>query len=159
VGGETTIQMSSRQIEVRSYRDSDEPGVVALWTEVFPDDPPWNEPRLIIQRKHAVQLDLFLVAVRDSTVVGTVLAGFDGCRGWVHHLAVAPEARRARIGSSLMREAAARLKAIGAPKVNLQVRASNEDAVRFYQSLGFKVEQRVSMSQLLQADQGWPLPR
>jgi len=151
--------MSSREIEVRSYRDSDEPGVVALWKEVFPDDPPWNEPRLIIQRKHSVQLDLFLVAIRDSAIVGTVLAGFDGCRGWIHHLAVAPEARRARIGSSLMREAAARLKAIGAPKVNLQVRASNEDAVRFYQSLGFKIEQRVSMSQLLQTNEGWPPPR
>lgn len=149
LGRGTTTHMSSRKIEVRSYRDSDEPGVVALWTEVFPDDPPWNEPRLIIQRKHGVQLELFLVATRDSEVVGTVLAGFDGCRGWVHHLAVAPKARRARIGSSLMREAAARLKAIGAPKVNLQVRPSNEEAVRFYQSLGFKVEERVSMSQLL----------
>jgi len=151
--------MNSLEIEVRSYRNRDEPGVVELWTAVFPDDPPWNEPHLIIQRKHAVQVDLFLVAIRGSAVVGTVIAGFDGCRGWVHHLAVAPEARRARIGSSLMREAAARLKAIGAPKVNLQVRASNDDAVRFYQSLGFKVEQRVSMSQLLQTDDGWPPPR
>jgi ribosomal protein S18 acetylase RimI-like enzyme len=58
-----------------------------------------------------------------------------------------------------MREAAARLRALGAPKVNLQVRASNEEAVRFYESLGFKVEDRVSMAQLLQLDEGWPLPR
>lgn len=151
--------MSSSEIEVRSYRDSDEAGVVALWKAVFPDDPPWNEPRRIIQRKRAVQRNLFLVAVRDSAVVGTVVAGFDGCRGWVHHLAVAPEVRRGRIGSSLMREAAARLEAIGAPKVNLQVRASNEAAVRFYQSLGFAVEERVSMSRLLEKDEGWPRPR
>ncbi len=151
--------MNSGEIEVRSYRNSDERGVVALWTVVFPDDPPWNEPSLIIRRKRTVQSDLFLVATLDSSVVGTVLAGFDGCRGWVHHLAVAPDARRTRIGSSLMREAAARLTALGAPKVNLQVRASNEEAVRFYQSLGFKVEERVSMSQLLQVDEGWPAPR
>lgn len=151
--------MDSGDVEVRSYRNSDERGVVALWTVVFPDDPPWNEPSLIIRRKRTVQSDLFLVATLDSSVVGTVLAGFDGCRGWVHHLAVAPDARRTRIGSSLMREAAARLTALGAPKVNLQVRASNEEAVRFYQSLGFKVEERVSMSQLLQVDEGWPAPR
>ena len=151
--------MNSEKTEVRSYRDSDEPGVVALWAVVFPDDPPWNEPSLVIRRKRSVQADLFLVATRDSAIVGTVLAGFDGCRGWVHHLAVAPDSRRNRVGSSLMREAAARLRALGAPKVNLQVRASNEEAVRFYESLGFKVEDRVSMAQLLQLDEGWPLPR
>ncbi len=151
--------MNTGEIEVRPYRESDEPGVVALWTLVFPDDPPWNEPSLIIRRKRTVQSDLFLVAIRDSAVVGTVLAGFDGCRGWVHHLAVALDARRTRIGSSLMREATARLRALGAPKVNLQLRASNEDAVRFYESVGFKREERVSMSQLLQVDEGWRPPR
>ncbi len=146
--------MNSEKTEVRSYRDSDESGVVALWAVVFADDPPWNEPSLVIRRKRSVQADLFLVATRDSAIVGTVLAGFDGCRGWVHHLAVAPDSRRNRVGSSLMREAAARLRALGAPKVNLQVRASNEEAVRFYESLGFKVEDRVSMAQLLQLDEG-----
>jgi ribosomal protein S18 acetylase RimI-like enzyme len=151
--------VNSGEIEVRSYRDSDESGVVALWTVVFPDDPPWNEPRLVIRRKRAVQSDLFLVATRDSEILGTVLAGFDGCRGWVHHLAVAPRVRRTRIGSALMREAAAHLRALGAPKVNLQVRASNEDAVRFYESLGFEVEDRVSMAQLLQLDEAWLPPR
>ena len=144
--------MTFREIEVRPYENSDESGVVALWEVVFPNDPPWNEPRVIIRRKRTVQSDLFLVATHDSAIIGTVLAGFDGCRGWIHHLAVSPDARRNGIGSSLMREAAARLQALGAPKVNLQVRASNEGAVRFYERVGFKIEERISMGQHLQED-------
>lgn len=140
----------SKALEIRPYREADEAAVVRLWRVVFPDDPPWNEPTLVIRRKLGVQPELFLVAVDDGCLVGTALAGFDGCRGWVHHVAVAPEARRARIGSRLVCQAAEGLRALGCPKVNLQVRAGNEAAVGFYASLGFDVEQRVSMAQLLE---------
>lgn len=143
-------------LTIRPYQEIDEAVVVRLWRAVFPDDPPWNEPLAVIRRKLKVQPELFLVATLESSVVGTALAGFDGCRGWVHHVAVDPKARRQRVGSELVREAAVRLHAAGCPKLNLQVRAANDTAVRFYQSLGFGVEERVSMSRLLESEDAWP---
>src|SRR5262245_66488002 len=102
-----------------------------------------------MQRKRSVQPDLFLVALEDHTVVGTCMAGFDGHRGWVHLVAVAPEHRRRGVGSALMRRAEALLAALGCPKVNLQVRASSPEVVPFYQGLGYRVEERISMGKVL----------
>jgi hypothetical protein len=73
-------------IEIRPYESRDQAQVVALWSDVFRDDPPWNEPASMIRRKLTVQPELFLVTVADDQVVGTVMAGFDGVRGWIHHL-------------------------------------------------------------------------
>lgn len=83
--------------------------------------------------------------------VGTCMAGFDGHRGWVYFMAVAPEYRRRGIGSQLMAHAECRLADLGCLKVNLQVRASSPDAVRFYERLGFQVEERISMGKALLA--------
>ena len=151
--------MDSETLQIRSYCDADEGGVVRLWNSVFPNDPPWNEPVTVIRRKVAVQPELFLVAILDGSVVGTTLAGFDGCRGWIHHVGVDPSARRRGVGSLLVREAAARLRGIGCPKLNLQIRAANQTAIQFYESLEFSVESRVSMAQLLEPGAGWPLPQ
>ncbi len=133
------------QIEVWPYCDLDRAGVVKLWNEVFPDPTPHNAPDLMITRKLAQQRGLFFVALADGEVVGTALAGYDGVRGWLYKLAVAPEHRRQGIGRSLVAHAVRALKAMGCAKVNLQVTADNEAAVAFYESLGFAVEPRVSM--------------
>ena len=85
---------------VRPYSETDEPSVVALWTEVFAGDPPRNEPRAVIDRKLRVQRELFLVGEFQGDVVATVIAGFDGYRGWVYHLAVHPRCRRRGFGRS-----------------------------------------------------------
>ena len=138
-----------RRVEIRSFRESDREGVVALWRTVFPDAPPRNDPVLDIQRKLPHQPELFLVALVGAAVVGTCMAGFDGHRGWVHLVAVAPDHRRRGIGAALMRRAEALLEAMGAPKLNLQVRASAPEAVGFYQRLGFQVEERISMGKVL----------
>ena len=136
-------------MQIRPYRESDEQPVVALWREVFPDAPPWNDPRRDIARKLFEQRELFLVATVDGSVVGTAMAGYDGHRGWVYYLAVSPEQRRTGIGTALMQRVEADLAAVGCPKLNLQVRASNEEAVSFYQRLGYVIEQRVSMGKRL----------
>ncbi len=137
-------------MQIRPYRESDEQPVVALWREVFPDAPPWNDPRRDVARKLFEQRELFLVATVDGSVVGTVMAGYDGHRGWVYYLAVSPEQRRTGIGTALMQRVEADLAAVGCPKLNLQVRASNEEAVSFYQRLGYVIEQRVSMGKRLE---------
>jgi ribosomal protein S18 acetylase RimI-like enzyme len=138
-------------IEVRPYETKDQAGVVALWSDVFRDDPPWNEPASMIRRKLTVQPELFLVAVVDDQVVGTVMAGFDGVRGWIHHLAVQGPHRRQGIATLLMSAAERGLEAAGCPKVNLQVRATNTEVIAFYRSLGYELEERASLSKRLGA--------
>jgi hypothetical protein len=75
------------ELLIRRYLEADEPEVVALWEGVFPDDPPWNVPTQDIRRTLTVQRDLFLIGELGGRVVATVMAGFDGHRGWIHRLA------------------------------------------------------------------------
>ena len=136
-------------MDVRPYRKEDHDAVVSLWSEVFPHAPPRNDPARDIVRKLEVQPELFLVAVVDGELAGTAMAGFDGHRGWVHLVAVDPRYRRRGVGSALMRRAEALLDAMGCPKLNLQVRPTTPEIVGFYESLGFEVEERISMGKVL----------
>lgn len=135
---------------VRAFDPGDVSQVTALWQRVFVDDQPWNAPDEIIRHKLAVQPNLFLVGTLDSRVVATVMAGYDGNRGWIYHLAVEPDLQRSGWGRRIMEEAEARLRALGCPKINLQVRASNSGVVKFYESLGYTVEDRISMGRRLE---------
>jgi len=137
---------------VRAFRDSDEVAVAALWTRVFDEAAPRNAPDRVIAQKRKVQPDLFLVAELVGDVVGTTVAGDDGHRGWIHLVAVAPEQRKRGIGTALVCEAARRLRERGVPKLNLQIRGDNPSVVAFYESLGFEVEDRISMGLLLADD-------
>ena len=136
-------------LEIRAFRPSDEPEVVRLWGGVFPSPAPWNEPLREIRRKLTVQPDLFLVAVSGAEVVGTVMAGYDGNRGWMHRLAVSPALRGGGIGRALVAEGERRLATYGCLKVNLQVMGSNGEVVAFYEKLGYRVEDRISMGRTL----------
>ena len=136
--------------EIRTYQESDEAAVAALWREVFPDAPAHNVPEEDIRRKLAVQRELFFVAVEGREVVGTALAGYDGHRGWVYYVAVKSAWRRRGIGAALMARVEEGLRAMGCPKLNLQVRASSREAVAFYERLGYVVEDRVSMGKRLE---------
>lgn len=136
-------------MRIRSYSESDEASVAHLWREVFPSSPSWNHPETDIQRKLAIQRELFLVAMTDSELVGTAMAGYDGHRGWVYYVAVSPRHRRQGIGTALMGEVEQRLVDMGCPKLNLQVRATNQEVVAFYRTLGYEVEERISMGKRL----------
>ena len=133
-------------LEIRPFVESDTEAVVLLWREVFPRAPAWNDPEADIRRKLAIQRDLFLVAMLDGELAGTAMAGYDGHRGWVYYLAVAPRYRRRGIGADLMASVEQRLSDLGCPKINLQVRATNHDVVSFYERLGYAVEERISMA-------------
>lgn len=137
------------ELEIRPFEDADRDAVIALWREVFPDAPAHNDPARDIDRKLAVQRELFLVATLDGTLIGTAMAGFDGHRGWVYYLAVLPEHRRRGVGTALMRRAEQDLDALGCAKLNLQVRASNAAVVDFYRALGYAIEDRIGMGRLL----------
>lgn len=136
-------------MQIQPYQDRDREGVIALWTEVLPDTAPHNDPATAIEKKLEVDPSLFLVAYVDGTLVGTVLGGYDGHRGWVYSLAVSPKNRGLGIGSALIRRLEGSLLERGCLKVNLQVRTSNADVIAFYENLGYSVEERVSMGRRL----------
>lgn len=139
-------------VEIRPYDESDEAAVAALWRSVFPNAPPWNHPETDIRRKLAVQRDLFLVAVQGQDVIGTVMGGYDGHRGWVYYLAVAKACRGTGAGRALMREVERRLIEKGCHKLNLQVRANNQLVIAFYEKIGYQVESHVSMGKRLKPE-------
>jgi ribosomal protein S18 acetylase RimI-like enzyme len=126
-----------RAVTVRRFAAADEAGVIALWSDVFADDPPHNEPRAMLARKVAHD-DLIFVAHDGERVVGTVLGGYDGVRGWIYHLAVTPSERRRGIATMLVHEVEQALVALGCIKINLQVRATNLAVVAFYEKLGYE---------------------
>lgn len=131
--------------------NSDAPAVIDLWRRCDLIRPQ-NDPHEDIQRKLAVQPELFLAAVIDRTIVGTVMAGYDGHRGWINYLATSPEHRRRGIGRALMLHAEQLLAAAGCPKINLQVRAANREVVDFYRAIGFKADDVLSLGKRLQID-------
>ncbi len=139
----------TQSVLIRPFQASDRDALEHLWATVFSDDPPWNAPALMIERKLKIQPDLLGVALIGMNLVGGVIAGYDGVRGWIYHLAVAPEHRRRRIATKLVRWAESQLQALGCDKVNLQVRPTNTGVVAFYRSLGYAVEERVSMGRRL----------
>jgi ribosomal protein S18 acetylase RimI-like enzyme len=136
-------------VVIRAYREDDFAGVRALWQQAFPDDPPWNRAEEVIPAKLAVQPDLFLIADNDNKVIGTIMAGYDGHRGWLYAVAVSQSYRRCGVGSALVREAEIRLTALGCTKVNLQIRAMNIQIQAFYDRLGYGTEDRISMGKRL----------
>ncbi len=117
----------------------DEAAVIALW-EACGLTRPWNPPAADYRRAVAGDASAVLVLRQGSAIVGSVMVGDDGHRGWVYYLAVAPVRRRGGAGRALMAAAEAWLRARGAPKLQLMVRDSNDAARGFYEALGFDVQ-------------------
>jgi ribosomal protein S18 acetylase RimI-like enzyme len=119
--------------------------VIALWTTVLGYETGHNTPSLAIDRKLAVQDGLFFLAVEQGIVIGTVMAGYDGHRGWLYSVAVHPLHRKQGLGAALVRFAEQALIERGCMKINLQIVSGNERVSAFYSSLGYEVEPRISM--------------
>jgi len=138
-------------MRIRPYATGDETAVIALW-EACRLTRPWNDPRKDIARKLAVQPELFLVGVLGDALVATAMAGYEGHRGWVNYLAVSPEHQRKGLGKALMREVEKRLIERGCPKLNVQVRAANGEALQFYRRLGYAQDEAVALGKRLIPD-------
>lgn len=132
-------------MEIRKYRDADFAGIDALWKEAFPKDPHWNRAANAVPAKTSFQPDLLFVAVNDGKVVGSVMAGYDGHRGWLYAVAVCQSYRRSGLGTKLVRKAEEALRSLGCGKINLQVRSTNKAVVQFYEDLGYQIEDRISL--------------
>ncbi len=135
---------------IRQYADAtDRLQVVELWRNVFGYETAHNEPNLAISKKIAISDGLFFVAVENSAIVGTIMAGYDGHRGWLYSVAVDPGKRLNGLGSSLVIHAEKALADLGCMKINLQLLATNEATAAFYKSIGYSVEPRLSMGKLI----------
>ena len=133
---------------LRSYSASDEVEVGSLWARCGLVQGA-KDPARDIEAKLASSPELLIVAELDGRVVGTVMAGWDGHRGWLHYLAVEPGLQRGGTGRELVAEAERRLADLGCWKLNIQVRSTNADVVTFYERLGFAVEDRISLGKRL----------
>lgn len=124
-------------MSIRPFALRDTESVIALW-QATGLTRSWNNPHLDIQRKLRVQPELFLVAVDGADVIGSVMAGYDGHRGWIYYLASDPVRRGQGIGRQLVEEVEQLLLEMGCPKVQLMVRPGNEDVLGFYDTLGYE---------------------
>ena len=138
-------------MHIRRYQPEDQEAVVTLWEQCALTRS-WNDPRKDIARKLTVQSEMFLVGELDGKLVASVMVGYDGHRGWVNYLAVSPACRGRGFGRALMDRAEELLLAMGCPKLNLQVRTTNTAVLAFYKSIGYAVDETVSMGKRLIPD-------
>jgi len=137
--------MNTNEVAVIHYDDAvHREQVVALWQEVFNYPASYNAPEFAIDKKIAHD-NLFFVAVDNDKVFGTIMAGYDGHRGWIYSMAVRPGDRESGIGSMLLGFAEQVLAQLGCFKINLQILAGNEAVRKFYEANGYTAEERLSM--------------
>ncbi len=135
---------------IRRICHGEEEAVAELW-RVCGLTRPWNDPLDDIESaRNNVSSEIFVAIAGDGGgIAGSVMAGYDGHRGWVYYVAVAPEHRAQRLGKRLMRHAETWLQNaqnLGAPKVMLMIREDNEEVRRFYEGIGYGIEKRTIMS-------------
>lgn len=138
-------------MQIRQFQTADEAQVIALWRECDLLRP-WNDPYKDIARKLLVRPDLFLVGTIDDRIIASVMAGYEGHRGWLNYLGVAPEYRRRGLAAQLVAAAERLLAQSGCPKINLQVRTSNRDVINFYRRIGYVFDDVVSLGKRLEKD-------
>src|SRR5580704_15843613 len=144
--------MTTPAMHIRAFQAADEKALVELWRQCSLVRPV-NNPQRDIQRKLRVNPEWFLVGVLDGQIVASVMAGYEGHRGWLNYVAVDPAHRRRGLGRLIIAEADRLLRAAGCPKINLQVRASNKEAIEFYRKLGYSVDDVMSMGKRLVSDE------
>lgn len=138
-------------MHIRPFQDADEAAVIALW-ESCGLVVPQNNPGADIARKLRVNPEWFLVGEVEGVVVASCMAGYEGHRGWINYLAVHPDLRRQSLARQMMEHAERLLREAGCPKINLQVRKTNAAVIAFYESIGFSVDEVVSLGKRLQRD-------
>jgi ribosomal protein S18 acetylase RimI-like enzyme len=136
------------EMVIRTYHKEDQEAVVDLWMKcglVVPH----NNPISDIERKLKVNPEWFLVGVIENEVMATCMAGYEGHRGWINYLAVRPDLQGQGFGKKIMDHAESLLTKAGCPKINLQIRSTNQKAIGFYESIGYKKDRVVSMGKRL----------
>ena len=138
---------------IRVFDERDTQAVLALWAQTLSEyatsPKPQRDPRLSIRNKLAMQPELFFVGLLNERLIGTVMAGYDGHRGWMYSLAVAEDQRGNGYGRALVEHAERALASIGCPKLNLQIMANKPETQAFYAKLGYQMDEVVSFGKRL----------
>ncbi len=139
-------------MKIVEYHEKDRNQVISLWKDcnILAVQ---NDPDKDIDRKLKGNPELFLVGKIQGKIIATVMGGYEGHRGWINYLAVDPAFQKMGYGKAIMNEIEKRLLALGCPKINLQVRESNESVIQFYQSIGFCNDHVISLGKRLIIDQ------
>lgn len=138
-------------MKIRPYEPSDGSAVIELWRKCKLTRPQ-NDPKKDIARKMKVKPELFLVGVEGDKVIATVMGGYEGHRGWVNYLGVDPDYQKMGLGRQMMETIEKKLLALGCPKLNLQVMVDNAKAVQFYERIGYKRDEVISLGKRLIPD-------
>ena len=144
--------MSESSLLIRPFKEVDEEALVTLW-KICKLTVPWNDPYKDIARKIKVQAELLLVGQLEDKLIASVMAGYDGHRGWINYFAVHPDFQSSGYGKQLMDNVENKLRELGCPKINLQIREGNDKVFSYYQKLGFVEEKRTNMGKRLEDDQ------
>ena len=135
-------------LEITMYKPEFQDQVVDLWKKCNLVTPQ-NDPVEDIKKKTDFQPELFLVGFLEGKVVGSIMVGYEGHRGWINYLAVLPEYQKRGYGRKLVKRAVEALTTLGCQKVNLQVRETNLYVIDFYKHLGFKDDHVISLGKRL----------
>ncbi|MFC2088254.1 GNAT family acetyltransferase [Calditrichota bacterium] len=148
--------INKKDFNIREYHSKDEKQVIELW---YTCDliVPWNNPKLDIERKLKVNPELFLIGELNDKVIASVMGGYEGHRGWINYLAVLPEYRGNGFAREIMKVVEQKLKNIGCPKINLQIRSSNKEVIKFYERIGYFDDHMTSMGKILSKDPSYKM--
>ena len=138
----------STAMQIAAAKESDVDDVIALW-DACGLMRPWNDPAADFRLALANETSAILLAQIEGALVASVMTGFDGHRGWVYYLAVAPDFRKHGLGTKMMAAAEQWLRERNAPKIQLMVRDGNEAAIGFYKALGYDVQPVVTIGRRL----------
>ena len=144
--------MTESSLLIRPFKEGDEEALVSLWN-MCKLTVPWNNPYKDIARKLKVQAELFLVGYLEDKLIASVMAGYDGHRGWINYFAVHPDFQARGYGKQLMDNVENGLRELGCPKINLQIREGNDKVFSYYQKLGFVEEKRINMGKRIEDNQ------
>jgi len=139
------------QIQFRQFQPDDTEQTVALW-QACGLTRPWNDPHKDIERKLQQEPELFIVAEHNGQLLGSVMAGYDGHRGWIYYLSVLPQYQSQGLGKSLVQQAEQRLRSKGCPKIQLMIRHDNSGVQDFYRTLGYEQAEVVVLGKRLIED-------
>jgi ribosomal protein S18 acetylase RimI-like enzyme len=139
------------QIQFRQFHPDDTEQTVALW-QACGLTRPWNDPHKDIERKLQQEPELFIVAEHNGRLLGSVMAGYDGHRGWIYYLSVLPQYQSQGLGKSLVLQAEQRLHSKGCPKIQLMIRQDNSGVQDFYRTLGYEQAEVVVLGKRLIED-------
>jgi N-acetylglutamate synthase len=139
--------VNSSEIKIREFCfPSDYDSVYRLWESIEKGVHVGRSDTLAeIGKKITRDPDLFLIAEADGAIIGSVIGGFDGRRGLIYHLAVAASFRGLGIGSRLMDEVEARLRAKGCLKCYLLVTTDNPEAEGYYRQRGWQSMDKIHL--------------